>query len=67
MADCLLRMEHITKKFGVFTANHDITLELHRGEVVTLLGENGAGKSTLMNVLCGLYHPTAGRIMLEGK
>lgn len=67
MADCLLRMEHITKKFGVFTANHDITLELHRGEVLTLLGENGAGKSTLMNVLCGLYHPTAGRILLEGK
>lgn len=67
MADCLLRMEHITKKFGVFTANDDITMELNRGEVVTLLGENGAGKSTLMNVLCGLYHPTEGRILLDGK
>ena len=67
MAQTLLRMEHITKKFGVFTANRDITLELHRGEVLTLLGENGAGKSTLMNVLCGLYHPTEGRIFLEGR
>ncbi|MEE0785366.1 MAG: ATP-binding cassette domain-containing protein, partial [Oscillospiraceae bacterium] len=67
MAECLLRMEHITKKFGVFTANRDISLTLHQGEVLTLLGENGAGKSTLMNVLCGLYHPTEGKIFLHGQ
>ncbi len=67
MAECLLRMEHITKKFGVFTANRDISLTLHEGEVLTLLGENGAGKSTLMNVLCGLYHPTEGKIFLHGQ
>lgn len=67
MEECLLRMEHITKKFGVFTANRDISLTLHKGEVLTLLGENGAGKSTLMNVLCGLYHPTAGQIFLHGE
>lgn len=56
-----------TKIFGAFVANNNISLELHCGEVVTLLGENGAGKSTLMNVLCGLYHPTNGEIYLEGK
>ena len=63
----LLRMEHISKRFGTFYANHDISLTVNRGEVLTLLGENGAGKSTLMNILIGLYQPTAGKIFLEGK
>ena len=63
----LLRMEHISKRFGDFYANHDITLTVGRGEVLTLLGENGAGKSTLMNILIGLYQPTEGKIFLNGK
>ncbi len=63
----LLRMEHISKRFGSFYANKDITLTVNRGEVLTLLGENGAGKSTLMNILIGLYQPTDGKIFLEGK
>ena len=60
----LLRMEHISKRFGNFYANKDISLSVNRGEVLTLLGENGAGKSTLMNILIGLYQP---KIFLEGK
>ena len=63
----ILRMEHITKKFGEFYANKDINLSVLKGEVHTLLGENGAGKSTLMNILFGLYQPTAGQIYLRGK
>ena len=63
----ILRMEHITKKFGEFYANRDINLSVQKGEVHTLLGENGAGKSTLMNILFGLYQPTAGQIYLHGK
>ena len=63
----LLRMEHISKRFGDFYANKDISLTVNRGEVLTLLGENGAGKSTLMNILIGLYQPTEGKIFLEGK
>lgn len=63
----ILRMEHITKQFGSVFANRDINLNVRRGEVHTLLGENGAGKSTLMNVLFGLYQPTAGEIFLNGK
>lgn len=65
--DEILRMEHITKQFGDLYANKDINLDVRRGEVHTLLGENGAGKSTLMNVLFGLYQPTAGRIYFNGK
>ena len=63
----LLRMEHISKRFGDFYANKDISLTVNRGEVLTLLGENGAGKSTLMNILIGLYQPTEGKIFLNGK
>lgn len=63
----ILRMEHITKRFGSVYANKDVNLTVRRGEVHTLLGENGAGKSTLMNVLFGLYQPTEGCIYLNGK
>ena len=61
----LLRMEHISKRFGSFYANKDISLTVNRGEVLTLLGENGAGKSTLMNILIGLYR-TNGRVPRTG-
>jgi simple sugar transport system ATP-binding protein len=63
----ILRMENITKQFGDLYANRDINFDVRRGEVHTLLGENGAGKSTLMNVLFGLYQPTAGSIYFNGK
>ncbi len=63
----VIEMRDIVKKFGDFTANDHINLSLHKGEVHAILGENGAGKSTLMNVLCGLYHPTSGQILVDGK
>ena len=63
----LLRMEHISKRFGDFYANHDVNLSVAKGEVHTLLGENGADKSTLMNILIGLYQPTEGSIFLNGR
>ena len=63
----ILRMEHITKRFGDVYANRDINFDVRAGEVHTLLGENGAGKSTLMNVLFGLYQPTEGSIYFRGQ
>ena len=62
-----LQMEHVSKRFGDFYANKDISLTVNNGEVLTLLGENGAGKSTLMNILIGLYQPTEGKILINGK
>jgi len=67
MMEELLRMEGISKQFGEFYANRNVNFDVRAGEVHTLLGENGAGKSTLMNVLIGLYQPSAGDIYLHGQ
>src|SRR5699024_9521953 len=63
----VIEMKSITKKFGDFTANENIDLTVHKGEIHALLGENGAGKSTLMNILYGLLQPTSGEILINGK
>jgi ABC-type uncharacterized transport system ATPase subunit len=65
--DYVIEMLNITKVFGNFIANDNITLQLKKGEIHALLGENGAGKSTLMNVLFGLYQPDGGEIKVKGK
>ena len=62
-----IKMEHITKRFGNVVANHDINLELHKGEILSLLGENGSGKTTLMNMLSGIYHADEGQIYVNDQ
>ena len=58
---------NITKTFGKVIANDDISLQLHKGEILALLGENGSGKTTLMNMLGGIYFPDNGTIFVDGK
>lgn len=67
MADLLVSMKHVVKRFGEILVNENIDFDLVPGEVHALLGENGAGKSTLMNILGGLYCQDAGEIILHGK
>jgi ABC-type uncharacterized transport system ATPase subunit len=63
----LLKVEKITKKFGDFYANDQISFEVKKSEVLAILGENGAGKTTLMNILFGHYTPDAGNVTFEGN
>src|SRR5215475_1581709 len=63
----ILRVEHISKNYGIVTALTDVNMRLERGEVLGLIGDNGAGKSTLLKILCGFQPPTSGRIVLEGR
>ncbi len=62
-----VKLEGIKKTFGSVVANEDVFLEIHRGEIVALLGENGSGKTTLMNMLSGIYYPDEGQIYIDGK
>ena len=61
-------MKHITKAFGTkVVANKDVSMDIHEGEILALLGENGSGKTTLMNMLSGIYHQDSGQIFVNGQ
>ncbi|MBR8836178.1 MAG: ABC transporter ATP-binding protein [Stigonema ocellatum SAG 48.90 = DSM 106950] len=62
-----LRLEGITKCFGTFIANDNISINFEPGKIHAILGENGAGKTTLLNIISGLYQPDAGQIYLQEK
>jgi branched-chain amino acid transport system ATP-binding protein len=62
-----LRTEGLSKQFGEFKANTDVTLALPPGARHALIGPNGAGKTTLINLLTGVLRPTAGRILLDER
>ncbi|MCF2140609.1 MAG: ABC transporter ATP-binding protein [Candidatus Lokiarchaeota archaeon] len=62
-----VRFEHVTKKFGNFTAVSNISFEIFRGEVLGFLGPNGAGKSTTMKMLARLLRPTEGTIFIRAN
>jgi D-xylose transport system ATP-binding protein len=63
----LVEMRNISIAFGGIKAVDDVTVDLHPGEVVGLLGHNGAGKSTLIKILSGAYRPDGGEIYVNGE
>ena len=63
----VLRLNGLCKRFGPVVANDDVSLTLHKGEILALLGENGAGKTTLMNMLFGHYLPDTGTVEVADK
>ena len=58
---------HITKSWGPVTALRDVTVSLCKGEIHSIIGENGAGKSTLMNIICGRFAPSEGKLFVDGS
>ncbi len=66
-AQPLVAMRGMSISFGGIRAVDDVSLDLHAGEVVGLLGHNGAGKSTFIKMLSGAYHPDAGEIRIDGQ
>jgi branched-chain amino acid transport system ATP-binding protein len=63
----ILRIDHVTKRFGGLVAVDDVSFDVKRGEVFALIGPNGAGKTTLFNSITGIFPPSEGRVVFEGR
>ncbi len=66
-ADNILELTDLTKRFGGLVAVDNVSLNIKRGEVFALIGPNGAGKTTLFNNVTGLFQPTSGRVVFDGR
>lgn len=62
-----LELKNITKTFGSVVANKNVSLQVRKGEILSILGENGSGKTTLMNMVSGIYYPDSGQIFANGE
>ena len=65
--DVAVQLDGVTKRFGKTTALDGITLNVHRGELMTLLGPSGCGKTTLLNLIAGFLEPDQGEIVIDGQ
>ena len=64
----IIQLENITKAFGSkIVANRNVSMDIRKGEILSVLGENGCGKTTLMNMIAGIYYPDSGRILINGE
>ncbi|MBQ9866483.1 MAG: ABC transporter ATP-binding protein [Lachnospiraceae bacterium] len=67
MSEAVISLRNVTKSFGDVLANDNVSMDIYKGEILSLLGENGSGKTTLMNMLSGIYYPDHGTITVGGK
>jgi ABC-type sugar transport system ATPase subunit len=63
----VIRVEHVSRRFGGITAVDDVSLEIQDREVVTVVGPSGCGKSTLLRIIAGLEQPTSGAVLIDGE
>lgn len=66
MADTVISVKNLVKKFGSFIANDNLSFEVYKGEIFGFLGANGAGKTTAIRILSGLSAPTSGKVEVAG-
>ena len=66
MSEALVRIEGVSKSFGTFQAVKNVSLEIEKGEIFSLLGGSGCGKTTLLRMLAGFEAPSLGRIFIDG-
>jgi len=66
MAETVITVHNLVKKFGNFVANDNLSFEVFRGEIFGFLGANGAGKTTALRILSGLSAPTSGTVIVDG-
>ena len=67
MTTPILQLDHVSKRFGGLLAVDGVSFDVTAGEVFALIGPNGAGKTTLFNCITGLFAPTDGRVVFEGR
>lgn len=67
VGDDLIEVRNLTMKFGGLLALDNISFTIKRGEILGLIGPNGAGKTTCFNAMTGVYKPTSGQVLLEGR
>lgn len=67
MGDIVLKVENISKNFGMTQALKDVNFTIRKGTIHSLLGRNGAGKSTVVNIIAGIYRQSSGKVLLEGQ
>ena len=67
MSEFLLEVDGLRKEFGGLVAVNDVDLTIPQGAIVSLIGHNGAGKTTFFNMITGVYKPTSGRVVFDGR
>ncbi|MGQ7842870.1 sugar ABC transporter ATP-binding protein [Granulosicoccus sp. 3-233] len=67
MSNEVLRLDHVSRLFGMTVALADMSIVLHPGEVHAIVGENGAGKSTMIKIMTGIHQPSGGTIFVDGE
>ncbi len=67
MSQCILELNGLTKQFGGLTAVGDLSIKVEKDSIHGIIGPNGAGKTTFFNLITGIYSPTKGDVIFEGK
>ena len=67
MSSAILKIDNLESYYGPIMAIRGVSLEVHKGQIVTVLGANGAGKTTLLKTISGIMDPEKGSIALEGE